>query len=348
MTGELSDAQLHEIFDQKIRPELDSLGASSRAQQTASLVIVGGQPGAGKSKAVQRAAAQHPGIVEVIGDDLRVYHPDYRRLMARSPLEMPAVTAQASGQWVGMSIDYLREQRKSTLIETTLRQLPVVQETIEKFHRAGYRTELHIVAVPLEVSRLGTISRYIGQVQDNGAGRWTPAVAHDVAAAAVPATAAELVRSGYVEHVVVENRVGAPYYDARPGPSQRGIVAAGVVAAIDAARDPANLTPAEARQWLATATADVRACASTRQTDADLLGAIRQTVQHDGPAVAEAAYRGDLPAQKNAVDELRAAARPLAKNTLADRISQRVQERKSETPKAPKIKREEHERGPKR
>ena len=115
-----------------------------------------------------------------------------------------------------MSIDYLRGQRRSALIETTLRQPGVVRETMAGFQRAGYRTELHVVAVPLEVSRLGTVSRYVGQVEESGAGRWTPTAAHDTAAAAVPGTVAVLVGSGVVDHVSIENRQGEPYYRANP------------------------------------------------------------------------------------------------------------------------------------
>lgn len=83
MTGELTEAQLREIFERDIRPELDALGASSREEPTLLLVLVGGQPGAGKSKAISRIEAQHPGIVEVIGDDLRNFHPTTTDLCRR-------------------------------------------------------------------------------------------------------------------------------------------------------------------------------------------------------------------------------------------------------------------------
>ena len=171
MMGELDEALLRRIFDERIRPWLDGFGASSRLESVPLLVMVGGQPGSGKSGVNDRIVARHPGIVMVDGDALRSYHPDYRRLMREDPLRMPAETAQASGRWVGMSIDYLRGQRRSALIETTLRQPGVVRETMAGFQRAGYRTELHVVAVPLEVSRLGTVSRYVCLLSNRGGRR---------------------------------------------------------------------------------------------------------------------------------------------------------------------------------
>lgn len=328
MTGELTEAQLRQIFDEQICPELYEFGAASRSETTLLLVMVGGQPGAGKSRAIQRVAAVHPGIVEVIGDDLRSYHPDYRRLMRDDPLQMPAATAQASGRWVGMAIEYLRERRRNTLIETTLRQPGVVRRTVAGFRQAGYRTELHVVAVPVEVSRLGTISRYVGQVEESGAGRWTSAAAHDTASAAVSGTVVELVGAGAIDHVSIENRRGEAYYEASPQPGERAEVAQEAARAIAAAREVASLPETEARAWLETVTAAVRACALTGQSDSDLLATIGRVVGRDARLVAQAAYPGDPRAQERALDVLRAEHRPLAKYALGRRIEREVRRRR--------------------
>ncbi len=77
---------------------------------------------------------------------------------------MPAATAQASGQWIGMAADYLRAQRSDVLIETTLRSPEAMVQTISAFRQAGYVVELRVVAVPQEVSRLSTVERYTRQV----------------------------------------------------------------------------------------------------------------------------------------------------------------------------------------
>ncbi|MDR1151446.1 MAG: zeta toxin family protein [Bifidobacteriaceae bacterium] len=61
------------------------------------LVLLGGQPAAGKTYAQETVIAANPdaGLVPITGDDLREYHPDYARLAEFAPLEMPGATAPA-------------------------------------------------------------------------------------------------------------------------------------------------------------------------------------------------------------------------------------------------------------
>lgn len=182
---DLSADELREIFDRKIAPTLTAGGA---AELHPSVVFVGAQPGAGKSRAIADVHSEHPGAVPVIGDDFRAFHPDYRALMRTEPLAMPHVTAQASGAWVGMAADYLRAERRSVILETTMRQLPVVESTAAAFRAQGYRVEAHVLAVPGAVSALGTVSRYLGEAAGNDQNRWTPSAAHEAAYEAVPVT----------------------------------------------------------------------------------------------------------------------------------------------------------------
>ena len=76
------DATEHQaIFEQKIKPRL--FGGTRPASKPVA-VIFGGQPGAGKSAVVGLAhqeLAQRGGAVEIIGDDLRQFHPHYGRLV---------------------------------------------------------------------------------------------------------------------------------------------------------------------------------------------------------------------------------------------------------------------------
>ncbi|KQZ23339.1 hypothetical protein ASD43_02400 [Microbacterium sp. Root553] len=126
--------------------------------------------------------------------------------MRTDPLAMPHVTAQASGAWVGMAADYLRAERRSVILETTMRQLPVVESTAATFRTQGYRVEAHVLAVPGAVSALGTVSRYLGEAAGNDQNRWTPSAAHEAAYEAMPVTAEQLVadsRRVCREHVAI-------------------------------------------------------------------------------------------------------------------------------------------------
>lgn len=65
------------------------------------LVLVGGRPAAGKSRAIARATQGRAGeLVPLSGDDLRPFHPQFEQLTRDHPWLMPNATAQASGVWV--------------------------------------------------------------------------------------------------------------------------------------------------------------------------------------------------------------------------------------------------------
>lgn len=186
MSDQLTPDQLQDRFEQRVIPEYiepQRDGARGLTSGPPRFVSVGGQPGAGKGGVLAEMARQIPGGVVVNGDDLRLFHPAYEHLMRAEPLRMPEVTSSASGQWVGKSNEYLRGQGYSAIVETTLRDAAMLRREFEAFKAAGFETELRVVAVPLEVSRAATVSRYVEQVKDFGAGRWTPSAAHDVAAA---------------------------------------------------------------------------------------------------------------------------------------------------------------------
>lgn len=81
MSGELSAEQLRSFFDQDVRPYLEGhrVQVSGGQSQPPVVVYVGGQPGAGKSRANERATQERPSLVPVIGDDLRQFRSEERR-----------------------------------------------------------------------------------------------------------------------------------------------------------------------------------------------------------------------------------------------------------------------------
>lgn len=149
MSHDLTPEDFTARFDQRIRrrwgQRISRPGATD-GQPT--VVCTGAQPAAGKSRANAMVEREDPRLIPVIGDDLRKFHPDYDDLMTHDPLAMPDATVQASGQWVGMSNEYLRSRGASVLVETTLRQEHVLLGELQKFKNAGYVTDLHVLAIP--------------------------------------------------------------------------------------------------------------------------------------------------------------------------------------------------------
>jgi UDP-N-acetylglucosamine kinase len=183
----LTDEELDELFASDGRRFL--FGDDATADDDPVLILVGAQPGAGKTRAGQAAVAAAGQPVEpIIGDDLRFFHPDYETLLRKNPAAMPDATAHVSSGLVERAIAYAVDHRKSVLIEGTFRRPHITMQTAQQFADAGFRVEAHLVAVAPEVSRQSITTRYVDDARAGGAARFTSLTAHDESFAALPDT----------------------------------------------------------------------------------------------------------------------------------------------------------------
>ncbi|RRD64235.1 zeta toxin of the postsegregational killing system [Comamonadaceae bacterium OH2310_COT-174] len=177
----LSEAEHQAIFERRIKPDLFA-GAKSSSQPVA--VIFGGQPGAGKSAAVDAAMGElssQGGAVQIIGDDLRDYHPNYAKLMEADDKTAAFYTDRDTGRWVEKAIAEAKAQRVNIVIEGTMRDGEKVASTMDSLREAGYRIDARALAVSSRLSEQGIMQRYENQKADRGAGRMTTAQAHQAA-----------------------------------------------------------------------------------------------------------------------------------------------------------------------
>lgn len=271
---------LREIFDRDIAPTLDTSGPPTLHP---TLIFVGAQPGAGKSRSIADVQNDVADATPVIGDDFRAFHPDYWALMRATPLLMPDITAQASGAWVGMAAEHLRQQRRSVILETTMRQHGVVDATARSFRDAGYRIEVRALAVPAAVSLLGTVSRFLG----TGAGlnRWTPTRAHDVAYEAMPDTVARLAATHTVDRITVLTRTQQVLFDQELTPASAATIADQARMAIIEGRKPSHMTAREGREWVRACGAAGRSVAGMSDASPDLKATVRRLARDSRPII---------------------------------------------------------------
>ncbi|WP_419040696.1 zeta toxin family protein, partial [Parolsenella catena] len=179
-------------------------------------VFVGGQPGAGKTRATHlvRVSGLHDGpLLPVNGDDLRQYHPDYDRLCDEEPLAMPERTAKASAAWIRMTMEYVDAERIPAIVEGTWRNAATVLDEAANAKRAGRSTHAVVLAVPPVLSRLAMLERYYRDRSVGLSARWTPASAHDNAVANLPATVRAVAMSPLADRLTVIDRDGGVLYD---------------------------------------------------------------------------------------------------------------------------------------
>lgn len=208
----VDEQHLAAIFDAKIAPRIFGHATSST---TPVAQFVGGQPGAGKTRAAVTARGlTSESVAAIIGDRLRGDHPEYARLIETDLIGMPDVTAPALAFWVERAIAHARARRYSVLVEGTFRRPEVTIGTARDFREAGYRTHLVALAVPAWESRLGILDRF---VSDHSTGeetaRWTSASSHDAGYAGTPRTIREAIGAGVVDRLTIMDRGSAILFD---------------------------------------------------------------------------------------------------------------------------------------
>lgn len=179
------------------------------------VVIFGGQPGAGKSAAVndaQAELAQQGGSVSIEGDKLRQFHPKYHRLMLADDKLAAAYTDKDSGAWVEMALADARQRRVNVVVEGTFRRPEVVERTAADFRAAGYVVEARVLAVNRKWSEQGIFDRYEAQRAALGQGRMTTPTAHEAAYVGMLDSVAQVEQSKAVDRLSIYRRGGELLY----------------------------------------------------------------------------------------------------------------------------------------
>jgi UDP-N-acetylglucosamine kinase len=231
--AEWLDARFRELIEQR------AWFATTRPEDRPVLVLLAGQPGAGKTRAHQFVRELHGRDFEAItGDDFRAYHPDFEDLQRNDPTAMPRVTQEVSGPLVARAISYAREHRLSIILEGTFRDSPVVLETARTFQQAGFVVHVVALAVRPQISRLSTLGRFYTTL-GTGQNRWTPPQAHDASVAALPHTMDDLAQSPYVDKITIIDRAGAVLAESNtPGDQRATLTVATIIQAHQRALTP--------------------------------------------------------------------------------------------------------------
>lgn len=208
----LSESQNQEIFERGIKPDLFT-DKKSVANPVA--VIFGGQPGSGKSASINTAMIEFQnkyGAVQIIGDDLRGYHPWYTWLMEHDDKMAAFYTGRDIGQWVEKAISEAKAQRVNLIIEGTMRDSDKVAITMKNLRDAGYRIDARVLAVNSCLSEQGILHRYESQKAERGVGRMTTPEAHWAAYDGMLLTLERIERDKLADHVSIHRRSAEAIY----------------------------------------------------------------------------------------------------------------------------------------
>lgn len=78
-------------------------------QDSPKVIILGGQPGAGKSGLLEASKQDFPGcnVVSINGDELRYYHPQYREIQKADERHFAELTDPHARQWTKQLFGFL-------------------------------------------------------------------------------------------------------------------------------------------------------------------------------------------------------------------------------------------------
>ena len=143
------------------------------------VVLLGGQPGAGKS-GLENMVNIKKNYVSISGDDYREYHPRFKEINLEYGREASKYTQQWAAEITEKLIKELRKEKYNLIIEGTLRTAELPLKEANAFKKAGYKVELNVVVVKSEKSRLGTLERYEAMLKQGKVPRMTPKEHHDL------------------------------------------------------------------------------------------------------------------------------------------------------------------------
>ena len=232
------------IFEQQILPVI--FGEAPSPEEP-SLVLLGGQVGAGMSRATARLLREASVATAVVSsDDLRAFHPHYLALARSGSAEAPEILAEAAAEWLRRCLAHARSTRHSMILEGTFRTPEVALGLSELFAREGFSARVVVVAAPRSESLLATASRHLLEAQAGRASRFTSVEVHDSGWEGTRALVSELVVTPAIDRLTILGRDGAARFDA-----ERSTVGtyAGAADALDRERS-ATMSASTAMRWL--------------------------------------------------------------------------------------------------
>lgn len=200
-----NDPRIDEIFNRFIVPDTFQNASLSRDPVT---VLLGGQPGAGKSTTNNLISQWYPDrdFVELDGDSFRQYHPDFHKLLREDPYNMPVVTAPAMGRWVTLAAQHANECGYSTVMQSTWGSARIVDSNAKAAQKADRETHAVALAVPKHLSALGAMQRFYGALAQNSEARWVGLDFHDQSFNKLAETVRGVGGSKRVDRLSIVNR----------------------------------------------------------------------------------------------------------------------------------------------
>jgi predicted kinase len=213
-SGPLSPERNESIFRNDVLP--DYLPATVTPAERPRLILLGGQPGAGKTAVLiaSHSELEHTGsTIRIVGDDLRTYHPQFLSFQRQDPETASQFTQADAGRWTEKLLAAAAERKVNIVFETTMRTPENVARVIGMAREAGYDVEARAVAVNPRLSWQGNHYRFEEMLRHGDAARIPPKHIHDAAVSGLSISLEKVESERLVDGVQLRTRGGTILYD---------------------------------------------------------------------------------------------------------------------------------------
>jgi len=222
--SDLSNEQFEAIYKEVLKELLAKYYPVSKPYA----IVLGGQPGAGKSALSDKAKSKNSNIIVINGDEYRVYHPNFKAIDKTFGKDSPKYTQAFANTVVERLISDLSDRKYNLSIEGTLRTTEAPLKTCQLLKEKGYNVQLFVMAVNKELSWQGTINRYKEMESLGMIPRATSMENHDYTVKVLPENLYEIFKSGKFDRITLYDRALNCLYDSKitPDLSPKSIIQA--------------------------------------------------------------------------------------------------------------------------
>lgn len=178
------------------------------------VVVVAGQPGAGKTRIadlVQAVLDRRGGAVRVGRDLYKPVHRHYPGLLTADVRTAGALVRPDTARWQAAVEAHVRDRRFDAVVESALADPDDFRTSSGAYRRSGHRIEVVTVATPEALSQLGILDRFLTDAATGG-GRYVSWDIHDTCAKELPRTLAVIETEQLADRITVVRRDGTVLY----------------------------------------------------------------------------------------------------------------------------------------
>ena len=171
-------------------------------------IVVGGQPGAGKTALINytKRLSNERDFITIDNDFFRSFHPKAEEIKQYFPELFTQATDQLGMGITSSVINYFVENNFDLIFHQTLKNNRIGDDAISKFQDFGYTVGVRVFAVPFYESSMSQVERYLGQAEKLGYCRYATAEGHTTAYLGLPNTVEYLENNGLFDFIEVFKR----------------------------------------------------------------------------------------------------------------------------------------------